>query len=183
MAIMEFIQILVAIIIGLGMAEILKGFADLLRPGRSKVGVLHCAMAGWLLLQLLQVWWAGWRFAPLRDWHFYELLMYLLGITLLYMAARLVFPEDIGNRDLRKYYDDISNRLWALIATFFGIAAIVNLWLAGTPLATIGPLSLFFMCGLALLTARFRWPWLQVVALVVGLGQLVWRTVLLGAQQ
>lgn len=183
MAIMEFIQILVAIIIGLGMAEILKGFADLLRPGRSRVGVLHCAMAAWILLQLVQVWWAGWRFASMRTWQFHELLLYLLGITVLYMAARLIFPEDVATRDLRKYFDDVSGRMWALIATFFGLAAIINLWLVGTPLATIGPLTLFFMCGLSVFVVRFRWPWLQAVALTLGLAQQLWRTLLLGAQQ
>jgi len=182
MAIMEFIQVLVAIIIGLGMTEILKGFADLLRPGRRHVSLLHCGLAAWLLLQLLQVWWAGWRFATMRTWRFHELLVYLLGITVLYLAARLIFPEDVATQDLRKYFEDVSGRIWALIATFFGFATIINLWLIGTPLASIGPLSLVVLCAISALVAWLRRPWLQTVALVLGIGQLAWRTVLLGAQ-
>jgi hypothetical protein len=44
MGVLGFIQVLVAIILGLGMAEILKDFADLLRPGRTEVSQPRVAL-------------------------------------------------------------------------------------------------------------------------------------------
>ena len=50
MGVLEFIQVLVAIILGLGMADLLKGCADLLRPGQREVSGLHLGLATWLFL-------------------------------------------------------------------------------------------------------------------------------------
>lgn len=181
MGILEFIQVLVAIIIGLGIAEILKGVADLLRPGHRSVSALHLGIAAWLFVQQVQVWWAGWRFATIRAWQFHELLLYLLAVMILYLAARLVFPEDPASRDLRAYFDHVASRLWALIAAFFGLAAIINIWLIGTPFVTVGPVSEVLLCVFLLLVARAPRLWLQTTALVLVAAHLIWRAMLLAA--
>ena len=180
MGILEFIQVLVAIILGLAMAEILKGVADLLRPGRRAISPLHVGFATWLFVQLVHVWWAGWRFATVRDWQFHELLVYLLAVTVLYLAARLVFPEDIGSGDLRTYFDQVCSRLWVLIAAFFGLAAIINIWLIGTPFVTVGPVSEIFLLVFLLLVARMPRLWLQTMALALVASHLLWRAISLG---
>jgi len=180
MGILEFIQVLVAIIIGLGIAEILKGVADLLRPGRSSVSLLHLGIAAWLFVQQVQVWWAGWRFSSVRAWQFHELLVYLLAVMVLYLAARLVFPEDAASRELRTYFDHVASRIWALIAAFFGLAAIINMWLIGTPFVTVGPISEIFLCVFLLIVARRPRLWLQTVALVLVTVHLLWRAISLG---
>jgi len=177
MGILEFIQVLVAIIIGLGISEILKGIADLLRPGGRSVSALHLAIAAYLFIQQVHVWWAGWRFASVRAWQFHELLVYLLAVMVLYLAARLTFPEDPSSRDLRTYFDHVASRIWALIAAFFGLAAIINMWLIGTPFVTVGPVSEILLFAFLLLVARMPRPWLQTVALALVSAHLLWRAI------
>jgi len=180
MGILEFIQVLVAIILGLGMAEVLRGFADLLRPGAREVSRIHLALAAWLFLQLVQFWWAGWRFASVRAWRFHELLMYLAGTTVLYLAARLAFPDSSETRDLRGYYAEVSARLWMLVSSFFACAVIVNVWLIDTPPLSAGPVSQLALCLMAAFVARTRSPAVQVVAIVLLFCQMLWRALSLG---
>lgn len=40
----------------------------------------------------------------------------------LYVAARLAFPDSSEPQDLRKYYASVSGRLWMLVAAFFACA-------------------------------------------------------------
>ena len=54
-------------------------------------------------------------------------------ILVLYVAARLAFPDSSEPQDLRKYYASIQGRLWMLVAAFFATALLVNVWLIGTP--------------------------------------------------
>lgn len=180
MGILEFIQVLVAIVLGLAMAEILKGFADLLRPGRRAIDKLHLLLAAWLFLQLVQFWWAGWRFASIHAWRFHELLAYLTGVTILYVASRLVFPENLDSGDLRRYYADVQPRLWMLVSAFFACAFIINTWLIGTPPSSAGPVSQAALCAMALAVSRYRRAPLQAAGLVLLFGQLLWRAMSLG---
>ena len=58
MSVMEFILVAHAIIVGLAVAEILRGFADMVRAEMVHVSYRLLLIAGWTLLLLLQVWWA-----------------------------------------------------------------------------------------------------------------------------
>jgi tellurite resistance protein TehA-like permease len=50
--ILEFVQVLLAIILGLGMAGLLRGYADFLRPGNRQFSGLLFGFSLWLFLRL-----------------------------------------------------------------------------------------------------------------------------------
>jgi Flp pilus assembly protein TadB len=94
---------------------------------------------------------------------------------ILYVAARLTFPDTSEPQDLRAYFAEVSGRLWMLVGGFYACAFVVNVWLIGTPLLSAGPLSQLFLCLYALTTARLRRDSLQVIGLVLLTVQLLWR--------
>lgn len=119
MSVMEFVLVAHAIIVGLAVAEVLRGFAELLRSERSKVNYRLLLIAAWTLLLLLQVWWSIWRVGSRSVWTFPEFIMFLLPVGLLYLVARLSFPPDLTNTDMNAYYGRVSRVLWWLVAAIY----------------------------------------------------------------
>ena len=154
MAVLEFIQVMVAVILGLGIAEILRGFADFLRPGERRVSLLLLTISAWLLLVHIQFWWAGWRLVDVESWKFYELLLYLAGPIILFLLARLSFPNTAESQDLTKYYADVSARIWYLVGAFFVFAIPFNTVLLDAALISSGPISQIALLSYALICAN-----------------------------
>lgn len=119
MSAMEFILVAHAIIVGLGVAEVLRGFADHLRARHARTCYRLLLLAAWTLLLLLQVWWAIWNVRHKVSWTFPEFLVFLLPVVILYVLARLCFPDGQGPSDLREYYREMSPKIWVLVAATY----------------------------------------------------------------
>ncbi len=92
----EYITVLLSIILGLGVAQLLSGFARLLRDGRS------LASAWWvivivlnLLIGMLQVWWVSFIWRGVEEWTFVGYAAFMVLPILLYLLAYLVLPSDL----------------------------------------------------------------------------------------
>ena len=77
MSVMEFILVAHAIIVGLAVAEILRGLADMVRAEDVRISYRLLLIAGWTLLLLWQVWWAIWQVGDRTEWTFPEFLISL----------------------------------------------------------------------------------------------------------
>src|SRR5450631_614323 len=115
----DFLSVLVAIIIALGLSHILSGAAQLIRRRHQvKMHVTTLVWMGVLLLLLVQVWWAAFYRQEVSHWTFFGFILYLLiPILISILGYLLVSPAELelhASFDLeREYYD---NRKW-----FFGI--------------------------------------------------------------
>lgn len=92
----EYITVLLSIILGLGVTQLLSGFARLLRDGRSLV------RAWWvivivlnLLIAILQVWWVSFIWRDVQEWTFVGYIAFMVLPVLLYLLAYLVLPADL----------------------------------------------------------------------------------------
>lgn len=173
--ILEFIQVLVAIILGLGMAELLRGYADFLRPGTRQFSGLLFGFSLWLFLALIQFWWFGWRFSEVTTWQFYELLFYLLGPTLLFVLTRLAFPNPTESQDLVEYYSEVASRLWILVAAFYLYAIGSNVLLLDVSIWSVGPASQAFLAVYATVCSKIENRYLHATGIVLLVMQLLWR--------
>jgi hypothetical protein len=173
--IFEFIQVLVAIILGLGVAELLKGYADFLRPGDRHFSGLLFGFSLWLILSLIQFWWFGWRFSAISTWQFYELLFYLLGPTILYVLSRLTFPNPTETQNLIEYYSDVASRLWSLVGAFYIFAISSNVLLLGVSIWSSGPASQAFLAAYAAICSRVENRYLHGIGIVLLITQVMWR--------
>lgn len=175
MSVLEFVQVLVSVILALGLAELLKGFADFFRAESAKPSAELLGLATWLTLLHVHFWWVGWRFRDITTWLFPELLLYLIGPIVLYVTARVLFPQDVEGVDLGAYYTRLSAKLWLLVALFFAYAVAVNVVLLGVPLLSKGPASQGALLVIALFARRARGQWVHLGAIALLFAQLVWR--------
>src|SRR5210317_1640064 len=125
MSVMEFILVAHAIIVGLAVAEILRGLADLLRGEGTRISYRLLLIAGWALLLLWQLWWAIWRVGDRPEWTFPEYLIFLFPVAILYMIARLCFPEKVSGSDLQAYYLRVAPTIFVLVAVTYASFALL----------------------------------------------------------
>jgi hypothetical protein len=108
-------MILLSIIVGLGISELLTGFASILRTGRvSQLIIAHWALFLTLFLVLLQVFWESWGLNALTKWTFPAMAMMLLTPVLLHLVAHMIFPEST-DVDLSEYYFSKSRMIYILL--------------------------------------------------------------------
>ncbi len=146
MGLFEFVMILASVVIGLGVTEILTGWANLLRA-RAAVRFywIHILLQVGVFFALLQQWWEFWDFAEVGEISFLAVLTVLAPSIFLYLIAHLLFPTRATDADLEAYYFDQSPVLWglaiggSLVGTFlppliFGYAILHPANVAGLPI-------------------------------------------------
>jgi len=119
----SYLSVLLSVILGLAVAQILKGFRGLLLS-RTRIR-LYWPVIAWALLLLLvcfQNWWSMFGMRVRHDWTFLQFTMVLLSTIFIYMLAGLVFPDLFGEEVV-----DLRENCYAHRGWFFslGVATIV----------------------------------------------------------
>jgi hypothetical protein len=119
--IFEYISVLTSIIIGLGIAHLLRGMAGLVQhPGRHKLYWVHLVWVGYMFFNMVFWWWWEFNLGKLEVWYFPNYLFVLIYAVLLYLCCALLFPSDLtGYSGFEDFF--ISRRVW-----FFGLLAFTN---------------------------------------------------------
>ena len=175
MSVMEFILVAHAILVGLAIAEILRGLADLVRAEGTRVSYRLLMMAGWALLLLLQIWWAIWQVGDRHEWTFPEFLIFLLPLGILYVFARLCFPQKVDGSDLQAYYLRVSPALFALVAaTYATFAFLLSPLVFRTFVPTLFASQLVLVV-LSFIASRYQARAFHFLVLVAMIVQVAWR--------
>ena len=132
MGVFEYVSVLTSIIVGLGIAHLLRGVASLVQhPGRYKSYWIHLLWVAFMFFQAIFWWWWEFAFESLEVWTFQLYLFVLLYAVLIYLLCALLFPSDLdGYSGYEEYF--MSRRRW-----FFGIFTVYMLvdqldtWLKG----------------------------------------------------
>jgi hypothetical protein len=128
----EYISVLTSIIIGLGMAHLLRGLAGLMQhPGRHKIYWVHLLWVGFMFFNMIFFWWWEFSLATLDVWLFQNYLFIVAYAVVLYLMCALLFPTDLDDYTGFKDYF-LSRRAW-----FFGLLGLItaidiyDTWLKG----------------------------------------------------
>ena len=176
MSAFDFTFTLFGLLLGLSLAELFGGFARALRARRrTRIGWLSPLLALLMIVDLISFWVGAWNDRASITVTF-PTLLFGAGIAgLYYIAAALVFPDNVEEwRDLDDYY--FTQKLWVVLAiqvsNWLVIAGNIilhgNLFTSATSFIQLG---LWLSAGLAIILARPRW--LNLVLLVWYL-QLYW---------
>jgi hypothetical protein len=119
MSLVERVAVLVAIVLGLALAELGTSLHRLMRAGnRVRWDWMSPALALLMLLEAVQFWWLSqtW-YANATELRLIEFLPRLLILLLIYLLAAAVLPDEVpeGGIDLRAFYIETSRYFWALI--------------------------------------------------------------------
>lgn len=170
MSLFEFLMVLVSLIIGLGIAELLSGIANIIRyRGTTKTYWIHSTFVLIIFLALLQQWWEVWGLRNTPTWTFPGLIMMLSGPVGLFLVAHLIFPEPVKSADFRDYYySQMRPVLWLSVATILCAVSFRPLVL-GTTLFAMDNLSSFLMMAIfaSLTVVRKSWYHGTMVSLVL----------------
>lgn len=159
----EFIAILVSIVVGLAMAELLQGLADSLRY-RLSIRTYWPLFIFAAIVLTMAIWTVRWLWiaADIGTWTWGELGFALAPGLIIFVMARLTFPQKLQGADLRVYYFEQSRVLWGLSALFVATAEVRVLTLGeAVPLADVQPaahamrLGAFLLC-IVLATSQRR---------------------------
>ena len=137
----EYVMVIVSIILGLGIATLLRGAIQAIRANSgSTLGGLHGLWVAILLLQYVQLWSARWYGGGREDWPALVLLAYLLVPIIYFAQAELLFPSARQAVDLDDYFLD--NRV-----PFFGLAAAGHIATAAGRMLFYDPSSPMWITG------------------------------------
>lgn len=178
MTVMEFILVALSILIGLGIAEVLRGFADLIRAVQVTISRRLIGIAIWTLLLFFQIWWAHWRLVERDTWSFPDFIVMLLPIVILYLVARISFPKEVDGADLKQYYQRVSPALWFLVAGVYISFAVFQPTLYGTfqPVLLTSQIAIAIA---ALVATRIESKMFQIPLLAIMIMQVAWRGLVL----
>lgn len=179
----EHILAFAALIIGLGVADMLMSFHKLLRA-RQRVhwdwlALSFAAMA--LVLPLVEWWWSfSWirRFEPATIAGFVPLFVFL-SLGFLLMAAAL--PDHVPEQgiDLREFYLAARVHLWTLVLLLALLNVIADFVTWGVPEAWTRVWPIFISVAVSLCAIKSPSPRVNALAIAWGLGFIVVWNVLL----
>lgn len=160
MNLFEFLMILLSLIVGLGLAEILSGFARFLkRDGAHEFSWLHSAVSLIVFVGLLQTFWESWGLRSIEEWSFPAMLLMLGSPILLYTIAHVVFPEPEQSVSLEDYYFERARLIWVLAGLTVIVGTLFRPVAFDMPLLVVDNASAvptLAVCGL-LGYVRVRW--------------------------
>ena len=176
MSAFDFTFTLFGLLLGLSLAELFGGLAKAMRARRRiRIGWLSLLLALLMIVDLISFWVGAWSDRGSITVTFPTLLFGAAIAGLYYMAAALVFPENVDEwRDLDDYY--FTQKLWVVLAIQVSNWLVIagNIILHGnifTTAVSFIQLALWLSAGLAIILARPRW--LNLVLLLWYL-QLYW---------
>ena len=92
----EYLSVLLAIIVGIGIAHLLMCLGQILgEEGRLKTDFVHLIWTGNILLALIAFWWWGVNLRELEVWSFLPFLFVLASASLWVLMAAILYPVAI----------------------------------------------------------------------------------------
>lgn len=170
MNLFEFLMILLSLIVGLGLAEILSGYANhLKRNGIRQLSHVHGAISLTVFIGLLQVFWESWGLRSEEVWSFPAMLLMLGSPICLYLIAHIIFPDPDQTSDLGDYYFQRAPLCWPLAGLTVIVGTIFRPIAFGEPMWTLDNASaipILSVCVLLTVT-KIRWIHGLLVPLVL----------------
>jgi len=126
--IFNYLNVMIAILLGVGLFQIFGGIGRLLQiRHRVKPYWLHSLWVLILIMAHAHLWWSFWGLRDAVRWNYVEFLYLLIGPAGLVIISQVIIPGELYGElhdqkfDLRRHYYDISH-------LFFSIFSAVMSW-------------------------------------------------------
>lgn len=177
----EYVVVLTSLIIGLGIAQILTGIADVLSNIKNtKIYLPHILFTIVIFLLLIQEWWINYQYATEIDgWTLKTVLAILAYPILLFVMARMIFPTGIrGNEtDFRVYYYDQWRYLFTIGVAKVAVSIIQNMIISDAEILSLWPQMLYAFAYAAFAIFNIRNPKahhaFQIITFLIVLGYII----------
>ncbi len=151
----EYFVVLSSIILGLGMAQILMGFSDMIANyEKIRFSFPQIIYAVVIFIIHLQDWWYSYQYSILiKEWTFVKSLFLLSFHIVLFLQARVLFPTGSRSQDLDmvKYFNENWKLLYFLGSITVIISILTNVFISGHTFLETAPFLLFIATYWALI--------------------------------
>jgi hypothetical protein len=134
------VRVLLSMILGLGVAHLLRGLARIVQhPKKIRIYWVHLVWALFLFLYLIHFWWWEFSLQKVTQWTFPLYFFIAIYATLLYLLCTLLFPDEMDEYDgYRGYFYSRRQWIFSLMAILF-IADVLDTFIKGSAyLAKLG---------------------------------------------
>jgi hypothetical protein len=131
----EYVTVLVAIILGMGITKVVSGLASLVQHSeRVKIFWPHLILIIIIFILHIQEWWNTYDLLNYK-WRLPVFLFIILYPVNLYVLARIIFPLSFRTKviDLKDFYFNNFRRIYLFIAISAVLAIIDNVFITGIP--------------------------------------------------
>jgi hypothetical protein len=158
MVLFEYVFTLFGLLLGLSLAEILRGLGRVLRTNKPlRVGWLTPLLGLLLMLDLVSFWSGAWQMRAGLTPSYLTLVFGLIVTGLYYLAATLVVPDDFDRwPDLDAHYFAYKRQVLAGVMLCNAMAYTADLFMgpAPWPMSKVLIVATFFMLLIATIAAR-----------------------------
>lgn len=144
----EYVVVIISLILGLGLAQLLNGVADMLAQyKKTKFSVAHSIFIVVLFFVFFQDWWYTFQYShEIEKWTQYTVLALVSFPIALFMLARFMFPTGSRSQetDMQAYFVENWRWLYAIFASTILISIVQNIAISGYTFVEQIPLMLYF---------------------------------------
>lgn len=132
----EYLSVLISIVIALGLSEVIISWGRLIQNRkRVRFSLLHAFWSAFVLILMIQFWWAFWNFRTVENWSLFALMGIVLASVALILCALLLTPGRSHTQDV-----DLESLYYEHARPFFIIGAFLlfqfsmnDILIIGTP--------------------------------------------------
>ncbi len=143
----EYFVVMSSLILGLGIAQILMGFSDLIAHYKSvKFSVTHTIYAIVIFIIHIQDWWYSYQYSiQVKEWILVLAILLLSFHIVLFLQARVLFPTGsrVQETDMVVYFGENWRLLYFLGAITVAISILQNIFISNIPLSETWQFFLF----------------------------------------
>ena len=134
----EYVVVLTSLILGLGIAQILTGIADIVSHWKAiKLSIPHSIYVFVVFFLHIQEWWINYEYSKMIDvWTLQLVFGILIFPILLFIQARMLFPTGLRSTDtdMDLYFDDQWRWLYSIGALTVLVSLSHNVLISKIPL-------------------------------------------------
>jgi hypothetical protein len=165
MGMFEYIAVLTSIIIGLGMAQLLRGVAGLIQqPDKTSVYWVHLCWVGYMFFTLVFWWWWEFRLGTIETWTFDIYFFVVFYAFVMFLICALLFPVNLeGYKDYKGYFYSMRVWLFGLLGLTYALDWIDSLVKSYEYFMSLGPeyfitsVAQLSLCVVAMWTSNQRY--------------------------
>ena len=166
----EYISVLFSIILGLGITQLVGGVADIIQQWeRVKIYWPHTLWIGFIFFLHLQAWWQFYDLQKYEEWHLNDFLIAMIYPIVLFVLARLLFPNNQSAipLDFRDFYFQNFRKVFVWSIALIAISVLDNVLISKIAFKDQG-LQFGLLIILSIVTYRnYRQEWVHKALVVL----------------
>lgn len=171
MSAFEYVTVLISIVISLGITQILRGVASVLKKiNKVELYWPHILWVVFVLLLHIQEWWVTYELKNFAPWRLPVFLFIMIYPINLFLMSRLLFPDKFKGKclNLKDFYFKNYRKLYLLLSISAALSVLYNFFILNLEIASQAlQLLLILILSLVALVKTSREIFHKAVSMII----------------